>query len=149
MSTEYRLVVNGDTPVEQIAERAFPDPVECPTGTPPLLAADLYERRGFDVTVRAGHDGYLETESDNGVWEWEPRSYVAVTFRVEKNADPGRAIVNMLTVVGRLLDTGQEDAALILNGDYLLLTRFGGVLVKHRRAAWWENYADVNDVIRG
>ena len=149
MAIEYRLTLAGNTPVEQVAERALPDLDERPTGTPPLLAADLYQRYGFDLTIRAGQNGYFDAESDNGMWEWEPEAYVAVTFRMEKNADTDRALINMLTVVRRLLDTGPEDAVLVLNGNWLLFTRFGGALTKHRREVWWENYPVVNDVIRG
>ena len=47
----------------------------------------------------------------------------------------------MLTVVRRVLDTGNEDAALIFNGDILLFTRFSDGLIKHRRDGWWTSYA--------
>ncbi|MDP9799605.1 hypothetical protein J2S43_008117 [Catenuloplanes nepalensis] len=149
MATEYRLILAAEPPVEQVAERAFPRQEERPAGTPPLLTADLYQRYGFELAVRGARNGYFDAESDDGLWEWEPESYVALTFRMEKEADSDRALVHMLTVVGRVLDTGPEDAALILNGNWLLLTRFGGLPVKHRRAVWWENYAEVNDIIRG
>src|SRR5687767_6061253 len=126
MATEYRLILAGGTPVDQVAERALPEPDERPTGTPPLLAADLYQRYGFELTVRAARNGYFDAESDQGMWEWEPDTYVAVTFRMDKEADPDWPVVDMLTIVRRLLDTGSEDAALVLNGNWLLLTRFGG-----------------------
>lgn len=147
MATEYRLTLAGNTPVEQVAQRALPDPEDRPTGIPPLLAADLYDRYGFEVTVRAAANGYFDAESDNGMWEWEPAAYVAVTFRMEQNADSDRALVNMLLTVRRVLRTGPEDAALVLNGNWLLLTRLGGVLVRHRRDKWWDTYAAANDLI--
>jgi hypothetical protein len=59
MAIEYRLLLDGNTGVEQVA-----DPDERPTGTPPLLHADLYDRYGFEVTVRASRDGYYDAESD-------------------------------------------------------------------------------------
>jgi hypothetical protein len=140
MAIEYRLTLAGSTPVEQVAERALPDPAERPTGTA-RLSADLYDRYGFDVTIRAGQNGYYDAESDNGTWEWEPETYVAVTFRMEKNTDSDRAVRNMLTVVRCVLDSGDEDAALIFNGDVLLFTRFSEDLVMHRRDGWWTRYA--------
>lgn len=148
MATEYRLILAGSTPVEQVAGRALPEPDERPAGTAPLLAADLYDRYGFEVTIRAGQNGYFDAESDNGMWEWEPASYVAVTFRMEKNDDSDRALIAMLAVVRRLSDSGSEDAALVLNGNWLLFARFGGVLVKHRRT-WWETYPVADELIRG
>ena len=148
MATEYRLTLAGSTPAEQVAERALPDPVDRPTGTPHLLAADLYDRYGFEVTVRAGENGYYDAESDNGMWEWEPAAYVAVTFRLEANADSDRALVAMVLAVRRVLQTGPEDVALVLNGNWLLLTRCDGVVVKHRRDKWWGTYAAANDLIR-
>jgi len=64
---------------------------------------------------------------------------VSVTFSLDKSADRRWAVQNVLTTVERVLSTGAEDAALTLNADFLLLTRFGGVLVKHRRE-WWDSY---------
>jgi hypothetical protein len=148
MAIEYRLVLAGDTPVEQVAERALPDPDERPTGTAPLLVADLYDRLGFEVTVLASQNGYFDADSDTGTWLWKPATFVAVTFRLDSDADSSWAVLNMLPVVRRLLDTGSEDAAFLLNGDVLLLTRFGDDLVKHR-ARWWNNYTGANDQVPG
>jgi hypothetical protein len=148
MATEYRLTLAGNTPTVDVAERALPDPDERPVGTPQLLTANLYERYGFEVVVRAGQKGYFDAESDSGLWEWEPETYVTVNFRMEKNADSDRALVNMLLAVRRVLLTGSEDAALVLNGNWLLLNRVDGVLVKHRRDKWWKSYAAANDIFR-
>jgi hypothetical protein len=46
----------------------------------------------------------------------------------------------MLVVVRRVLENGPEDAALTLNDNVLLLTRFRGGLVKHHRGSWWNHY---------
>ncbi|AGZ46444.1 SitI3 family protein [Actinoplanes friuliensis] len=146
MALEYRLVLAGDTPVEQVAGRAFPDPEELPTGVIPLLTADLFDRYGFSVAVRAGRNGYVDVESDEGSWEWEPEAYVSLSFRMDKFADQPPLVINMLTAIRRVLNTGSEDAAFILNGDVLLLTRFDGKPVKHRRT-WWENYPGAADLI--
>src|SRR4051794_20081641 len=126
MALEYTLTLGGTTPVNQVAERAMPDPGERPTGTAPLLAADLYERYGFELVVVAGEDGYLPGAADDGSRDWEPAAYVALTFGMDKFAARGWVVTNILTVVRRVLDSGTEDAALVLNGDVLLLTRFGG-----------------------
>ena len=143
MALEYKLTLAGSTP-QQVAERAFPDMADRPPGTTPLLTMDLYESYGFHIAVMAGENGYLSAESDNGLWEWEPKTYVSVTFSLDKSADRRWAVQNVLTTVERVLSTGAEDAALTLNADFLLLTRFGGVLVRHRRE-WWDSYpgADV------
>jgi hypothetical protein len=140
MALEYELTLAGSPPVAQVAERALPDVADRPTGTARLLTRDLYERYGFHVSVSAGADGYVSAESDDGLWEWEPATYVSVTFNLNKVADRKPAVENMLTVVRRVLDSGTEDAALVLNGDVLLLTRLDGVLREHHRDTWWAHY---------
>ncbi|MFI7598680.1 SitI3 family protein [Actinoplanes sp. NPDC049681] len=147
MALEYELSLAGETPVEQVAERALPDADERPTGTPPLLSADLYARYGFGVTVLADSDGYLEVQADDGRWEWEPGAYVSLTFRMDKDTAAQRSVINMLTVIRRVLATGPEDAALTLNGNELLFTRFDGNLVKHNHADWWSTYPGADDLI--
>jgi hypothetical protein len=52
-------------------------------------------------------------------------------------------------VVRRVLNTGSEDAVLAQNGNHLVFTRFAGVLVKHRRDAWWKHYPGADDLIPG
>ena len=149
MSIDYRLTLAGPTPVEQVAARAFTEPAERPTGTVPRLFAALQEEYGFDVTVYAGKDGYLDAASDNGQWEWEPEAYVSVTFTLDKSADRDRAVENLSAVVRRILITGAEDAAFDLNGDILLFTRFDGALVKHNRDSWWSRHAAADQLIPG
>ena len=149
MALEYRLTLDGMTPVEEVARRALPDPEERPTGIPPVLSADLLDRYGFSVSVRAGQNGYVDVDSDQGAWEWEPKDYVSITFRMDKFADPAWEVINMVTIVRRVLTTGPEDAVLVVNGDMLLFTRLGGELVKHRRDRWWTTFAAANDLIRG
>lgn len=147
MALEYRLTLAGSTPVEQVAQRALPDPGERPTGTPPVLSAELWDQYGFSVTVRAGKNGYFAVESDNGMWEWEPHTYVSLGFRMDKFDDFDREISNMLTIVRRVLETGSEDAILVVNSDYLLLTRLDGELVKHRHEGWWTSYSAADSII--
>ena len=149
MAIEYRLILAGNPPIEQVAQRALPDPAERPTGTPPLFDAGLYDRYGFYLSVWASSNGYFDAVSDDGRWEWEPEDYVDVTFRMGKEFDLNQAVINMLTIIRRILDTGSEDAALILNGDVLLFTRFDGILVKHDRQAWWDHDPTTHDIIPG
>ena len=149
MAIEYDLTVAGSTPINQMAERALPDLAERPTGMPPLLSRDLDDQYGFGVTVLGGTKGYIDALSDGGSWTWEPADYTSVGFRLDKSADRKWAVINMLTVVRRVLNTGGEDAAFVLNGDVLLFTRFGGELVKHNRDKWWTNYREADDLIPG
>jgi hypothetical protein len=147
VALEYRLTVAGDTPVNLIAERAFPLATERPTGIAPRLAADHKKTYGFDVTIAAGRDGYFDLEADDGSWEWEPESYVRIEFRLDKQADARWMVTNMLTVIRRVLDTGTEDATFDFNGDLLLFARRDGELTKHHRGTWWERYSPGNQLI--
>lgn len=149
MATEYRLTLAGTTPVQEMAERALPDAQERPAGPGPMLSVGLYDRHGFAVTFVARQNGYMDAESDDGLWQWEPAAYVSVTFRMENGADPERSVTDMLTIVRRLLDTGPEDASFVLNGNWLLFTRIGGVVRKHRRDKWWTTYAFAAPLIPG
>jgi len=148
MALEYDLTLFGNPPVEEVAERAFPDAEDRPVGTEPPLSSELREKFGFGVTVFAAKNGYLNVETDDGMSEWEPEAYTGVSFRMDKFADFHWEVVNMLTVIRRVLGTGPEDALLVLNGDILLLSRFGGVLVKHR-PSWWNSYPGANDALPG
>ncbi|MEU8076573.1 SitI3 family protein [Catellatospora citrea] len=147
MGIDYRLTLAGDLPVEQVAQRALPDPAERPAGTARLLSVNLDAAHGFAVGVRAGRDGYVDVTADHGQWLWKPKQYVSLTFHMDKQADPVWAVGGMLTIVHRVLHTGPEDATLVLNGDWLLLHRAGGTLVRHR-ASWWDNYG-VGDMFTG
>ena len=147
MSLDYRLTLADGAPVEQVAARGWPDLDERPTGTVPLLSANLAGRYGFNVSIRAGQHGYVDAMSDDGQWEWEPGDYVNVAFHVDKSADFGILVINMLTVVRRLLTSGQEDAALVLNGDILILARFNGEVAKHNRETWWAFYPAADQLI--
>ncbi len=149
MAVEYRLTLAGDTPVNQVTERAFPEASERPTGIAAQLAVDHKEKYGFDVTVVAGRDGYLDLETDDGSWEYEPETYVRVGFRLDKFVDARWAVANLLTVVRRVLDTGPEDVTFDFNGDILLFARRNGELTKHRQDTWWERYSSGNQLIPG
>lgn len=149
MAIEYDLTLAGDTPVNRVAERALPDPEQRPTGVPQFLSTNLDEQYGFAVTVVGGSNRYIDAESDSGTWEWEPQDYVLVGFRLDKSADREWAVANMLTIVRRVLATGSEDTALVINGDLLLLARFDGKLIKHNRDRWWSSYPAADQLIPG
>lgn len=154
MAVDYRLTLAGHIPAAEVAECAVPDVAERPrsTDSPDRLSIGLYEERGFWLSVRAGRDGYYEAEEDSGTsWEWEPDEYVNVTFSMDKNPDilVDKGTPNMLRIVGRVLECRSEDAALILNGNWLLLTRFNGVLRKHNRVRWWNHYDFANEILPG
>jgi hypothetical protein len=146
MALEYRLTLAGDVPADQVARQALPVPVESPADTAPVLHAGLRDSHGFNVAIRTGRSAYISAESDNGLWEWEPEAYVSVAFRIDKEADHEWAAVNMLAIVWRALEAGSDDAALVFNGDLLLLTRIDGVLAKHHREGWWTSYPATNAV---
>ncbi|MFE9874379.1 SitI3 family protein [Micromonospora sp. NPDC005686] len=142
MGIEYRLTLAGDIPLEHVAEIAAPGNVEESTlpGYPRLLGADLGDESGYTVSVYAGRNGYYDAEDDDGSqWEWEPDTYVNVVFHMLKDDTSGRAVPDMVAAVDRLLASRPEDAALTLNGNWLLLTRVAGVLRRHR-PSWWNTY---------
>ncbi|MDT0532335.1 SitI3 family protein [Micromonospora sp. DSM 115977] len=147
MAIEYQLTLAGDVPIERVANLAAPEATEQPTepGRPRLFRADLDERHGYAVAVYSGSNGYYDAEDDDGSqWEWEPDQYVNLSFRMRKNQPSEAGVRNMVTAVARVLASQSEDAALMLDGNWLLLTRAGGILRKHR-PSWWEHY-DVADM---
>lgn len=138
MATEYQLMIAARLPVEQVAERAFPSVEMRSVGPSSPLGADLRDEYGFGVTIHAGQNGYLEAESDDGMWEWDPEDYVMVTFHVREESMTGPPLIAMLAAVGRVLETGSEDLSLDLNGSWLILTRIDGVVARHKVAEWWD-----------
>ncbi|MGC5664540.1 SitI3 family protein [Micromonospora sp. WMMD723] len=142
MGVEFRLVLAGDPAVGEIAAltAAARDETPQPTSNPSLYTARLYDQRGYAVTVRPGTHGYYEAEADDEArWEWEPAIYVNVTFSMRADDLADKAIPNMLAAVARVLAGRTEDAALIQDGNYLLLTHADGVVRLHR-STWWDHY---------
>ncbi len=66
---------------------------------------------------------------------------------MEKSDSSSRAVTSMITVIRPVLGSSPEDAALTLNVDSLLLTRFDGVLVKNDGDGWWASYPAADDLI--
>lgn len=64
-------------------------------------------------------------------------------MRADDLVDKG--IPNMMQAVARVLAARQEDAALVQNGNWLLLTRVEGTLRRHR-PTWWSHYG-IDDLI--
>ncbi|GIM89276.1 SitI3 family protein [Paractinoplanes toevensis] len=149
MAIDYNLYLAGNPPVEVVAQWAFPALDDRPTGTVPFLTADLDEKYGYDVVVTSGENAYIDVVTDDGGWEWEPETFVLVAFRLDKEADRPTAIDNVLSAVQRVLAAGEQDAALVLNGDILLLSRLDGVVAKHRRGAWWSFHPAADQLIPG
>jgi hypothetical protein len=150
MSLSYRLTLAGDATADEIAERAFPNPNEQPSRSGALLSVDLYDSYGFGVTVRTGRNGYVDAGADDiGQWEWKPDPYAALSFDVDDDIDRKQLATNLVTVIKRILSTGPEDAAFVVNGDYLLAARFDGRLVKHNHDRWWSYYPEADQVIFG
>ncbi|MEU6072868.1 SitI3 family protein [Micromonospora sp. NPDC047074] len=143
MSVTYRLTLSGDVPLEQVADIAAPGAAETPTPAGNrLLSANLNEECGFVVGITSGSHGYYEAEDDGALWEWEPSTYVDVTFHMRKDtlADKGRP--HMVRTVGRILASRPEDAALVLNDNWLMLTRVGGTIRRHNEADWYDEAYD-------
>lgn len=145
MTIEFRLTLAGNIPIEQVAELAAPGAIEdvTPAGKR-ILSSPLYDERGYAVDITSGSHGYYDAEDDNGThWEWEPDAYVDIAFHMSKDELSDKGIPNMLTTVAQVLTARSEDAALVLNGNWLLLTRTKDVLRMHRPTWWSHHNADV------
>ncbi|MEO3747467.1 SitI3 family protein [Plantactinospora sp. B5E13] len=137
MSIHYRLTLAGDIPLERVAQLIPAEATEVPApGGDRVLSADLDDEYGYVLTLTSGVHGYYEAEADGIMWQWEPETYVDVTFHMNKDllTDLGRP--RMLRNVAEILASTTEDAALILDDNWLLLTRSGGRLQKHNTADW-------------
>ncbi|WP_434739295.1 SitI3 family protein [Micromonospora sp. SH-82] len=142
MAIEYRLTLAGDIPLAHVAALISPTGVEESNlpGYPRLLSANLQATSGCTVSIHGGSNGYFDAESDDhSPWEWEPDQYVNITFHMPKDDPTGQSTPAMVEAVARILTHQPEDAALVLNGNWLLLTRVAGTPHKHRRS-WWANY---------
>ncbi|WP_434740849.1 SitI3 family protein [Micromonospora sp. SH-82] len=143
MSVEFRLALAGEPPLHEIAAVTAISPAERPTpkAGDTLLTARLYDQRGYLLSVYSGTDGYYYAEGDNeSPWEWELDTYVNVDFDMRTDGLVDKGIPNMVATVGRVLAGRREDAALVQDGNYLLLTRTAGVVRKHRQRQWWNHY---------
>ncbi|MFG3706992.1 SitI3 family protein [Micromonospora sp. NPDC047670] len=143
MSIDYRLTLAGDVPLEEVAALAAPGATETATLTGDrMLHANLNEERGYVVNIVAGSHGYYAAEDDGGPWVWEPETYVDVDFHMRKDTLTDQGRPNMLRTVGRILADRPEDAALVLNDNWLMLTRVGGTVRRHNEADWYDEAYD-------
>jgi hypothetical protein len=149
MSVDYSLTLATDATAAQVAGRAVPDQAAWIPGVGSALSANLHQTLGIDLSVLSDRHGYVDAASDEGPFEWEPDPLVTVIFDLAGTADPRQAAANMVDIVRRLMETGTEDATLVINGDLLLLARFDGKLVKHNRERWWRHYPEADQVISG
>jgi hypothetical protein len=146
MGIEYRLTLTGGIPLERLAEVAAPGAIKIPMPDgSQILSFDLYEERGYLVTIISGRNGYYDAEDDGDTyWEWEPSQYVNVSFDMAKNDATDQDVPNMVAAVASVLANSTEDAALVLNGAWLLLTRVDGKLRIHHRSQWWAHHGVEN-----
>ncbi|MFI6759984.1 SitI3 family protein [Micromonospora sp. NPDC050417] len=142
MAIEYRLTLAGDIPLEDVARLAAPDATERLTKSGKRMLTSALDERGYVVDVTAGSGGYYDAEDDGSQWVWEPDAYVDIDFRMDKDTLSDKGIPNMLTTVARVLADRTEDAVLVMNGNWLLLTRFSGVLRKHNLTEWYDDEYD-------
>jgi hypothetical protein len=144
MSIDYRLTLAGDIPLEHVAELAAPGATETSTiSGKRMLTASFYEERGYGVDITSGTDGYYDAQDDDeSLWVWEPDAYVDISFHMRKDQLTEIGVPNMLTDVARVLAGRPEDAALVLNGNWVLLTRINGTLRKHNLAEWYDEEYD-------
>ncbi|BEL12091.1 hypothetical protein Q0Z83_102820 [Actinoplanes sichuanensis] len=149
MSLDYTLTLATNAPAARIAARSLPEHLEWTPGTGSLLAIDLYETLGLDISLWADRHGYVDARSDDGMFEWEPDPLVSLAFNLDGPIDQQRAVANMINIVRGLLDSGHEDATLVINGDLLLLARFDRKIAKHNRERWWSAYPTANEIIPG
>jgi hypothetical protein len=147
MSLDYTLTLATSATAAQIAARTLPEQPEWIPGTGSALSADLYQTLGIDISLWADRHGYVDARSDEGLFEWEPDPLVTVVFNLDGPIHPEQAAANMINIVRGLLGSGSEDATLVVNGDLLLLARFGGETAKHNRERWWSAYPEADQVI--
>ncbi|GGM27865.1 MULTISPECIES: SitI3 family protein [Micromonospora] len=140
MSVDYRLTLGGDLTLDEVASIAAPGATESwsPAGNR-VLSASLNDEHGYVVSIIETDDGYYEAESDDGeMWQWEPARSVDVTFHMDSEVLAEKGRPHMIRTVGKVLRSRPEDAALILNGGWLMLTRMNGQVLLHHDADWYD-----------
>ncbi|MGW0435510.1 SitI3 family protein [Micromonospora sp. NPDC003197] len=150
MAINFRLTIATEMLLEQAAKLAAPEATEKPPapGHSPYFSADFYEQRGYAITISGGKNGYYSAEGDSGdEFEWELETYINFSFHMRKSMGD-EDVSNMLTTVARILASRPEDAALIQDGNWLLLTRLNGKLRKHSLSDFWRG-AVYNNIIPG
>ena len=121
MAIEYALVVPGETSVEEMWRRLHEAQTE-PTVRNGVWSADEWNTSGYLISVHRGFDGYFEV----GDWIREFDQYLNVGFRENSDGSPPVLARNLLGLVQRVLDSGDEDLWLSVNGEELILERVDG-----------------------
>jgi hypothetical protein len=122
MAADYTLVVVGMTSPKALAERMgfeFAD-VHVKEG---VWTADARERLGLCMVLRRGRDGRFGA----GDWTLRPRRYTYADLRADKELAV-KAWRSAVRLAERVLQTGDEDVALIAFDRHLVLERVDGVV---------------------
>lgn len=141
MSLTYRLTLAGAPPLEDLAALIAPGATRTRTRSGnPRYTANFHDELGYTIDITAGHDGYYDAEDDDTHWVWEPTRYVDIDFDMNKTNRPETASRTMLAAVHQVLTHTTEDAALVLDGNWLLLTRTAGLLRAHNLPQWPDDH---------
>ncbi|MGW0435508.1 SitI3 family protein [Micromonospora sp. NPDC003197] len=144
MSIDYELTLASHVPLEELAKLVAPGATEGLSASGDrMLCAYLYDEYGYAVSILAGTNGYYEAEDSGTQWLWKPETYVDIAFHMRKDTLTEQGRPHMLRAVAIVLANRPEDAALTLNYDWLLLTRFDGKLRKHNVTGW--NHEDFDE----
>jgi hypothetical protein len=152
MATECSLILAGNSPIDAFLSRLFPSGASQPdfhvSGR--VWIADLHERMGFELRLLQGAQGYFGAEAGEEYWTWELNNYLNLGFRFDKFFPRDVSLRHMLQMVARILETGDEDAAMIQNGNELLLFRKAGKLTRFRAQGFWDSLApeDIPNTLR-
>jgi hypothetical protein len=150
MSVDYQLTIAGTTDYHAVSQRAFPDLlsrlVEVRTEYREGQDGDFYADLGVGVAVSKYDKREVEADSGTGPWTWSPVGCVGIIFDIDK-AQLELAALSSAQAVARVLGTGQEDVAFVLNAGILLLTRIDGEVRKYHRDDWWTVYQGLDALI--
>jgi hypothetical protein len=136
MAIFYELIIVGATTPDDFIARVYDESLPAPVFRPSnrAVAADEYARLGFWLSLMPAEHGYFEFDD----FKLEPARYLAVSFDIDKDTPPKTVHANVRRFVDRALATGDEDMALINNGDFLLLERRNGE-VRRVPSSFWED----------
>jgi hypothetical protein len=150
MSVSYTLTLAAELTVTELVQLGIAggiDPGALLISDSGLVHADLSDTRGLGLTIRSGRNGYVDAVDDSGQrWEWEAAVYAAMGFWPDAVGTID-AVPNLVPIVARVLAVRGEDAALVFDGETLLLTRMAGRQVKHNRPLFWDAYPGVDTLL--
>lgn len=137
MAGEYRLTLDAFRPAGEMLALASPELAGRATGdaSEGPLGVDLGDTLGVQVLAARGRHGYLDVEWDDGSESRALERFTTLYVDLDPDADVD-GTKTLLHWTHRVLAATTEDAFLILDGDYLLLSRRDGEVRSHR-ASWW------------